>query len=175
MLEDGARDRGSVDAFFTAAYKDLRARARLVLRSDRSATINPTALVNEAYLKMTSFADFESIPESRRRGITARAMRQILVEAARRRQAKKREALMVSLSEEDAVSPAIAHDTLIVNSWIEKLNALNSRCATIAEMRIFGGFKMAEIAVSLEVSKATVERDWFVLRAWLEEELGSQQ
>ncbi len=164
--------RQELDDLFDTAYTELRALAAHILRRD-GATLNPTALVNEAYIKLAR--SLRIVPESRLHfmRIAARAMRQVLVEAARRKHAIKRggEVAFVTL-DADAVPTVTGVDDIIeLDRALERLSVLNSRQATLVECRFFGGLEFAEVARVLEVSESTVLRDWRAARAWLAREL----
>jgi RNA polymerase sigma factor (TIGR02999 family) len=159
----------ALDALFSATYEELRRLAASVGRDDPSATLNPTALVHEAYIKLA--ASLRVQPESRLhfKRLTARAMRQVLVEAARRRNAIKRGGGVAFLTfDEAAAIPDTSADNLIaLDTALNELARTNSRQATMVECRFFGGMDMAETAELLEVSESTVLRDWRAARAWL--------
>lgn len=158
---------------FSATYEELRRLAASVREGDPSATLNPTALVNEAYLKLAT--SLRLTPESRLhfKRIAARAMRQVLVEAARRRKAQKRggEYLLVTLDERTASTVACAEDLLALEDALEDLARMQPRQAQMVEYRFFGGLDLKETAQLLEVSEATLLRDWRAARAWLAHEL----
>jgi RNA polymerase sigma factor (TIGR02999 family) len=160
---------------FSAAYEELRRLARTVLQDDSSATINPTALVNEAWLKLAGSPEVGKLPPLHFRRIAARAMRQVLVEAARRRQAGKRGAGVALVTFDDAVSqaPASPDEVIALDEALQRLAGLSPRQALMVETRFFGGLSVAETAELLEVSAITVERDWRAARAWLSRELRS--
>lgn len=165
----------SLDYWFSVAYEELKRLASSVRRGDPSATLNPTALVNEAWLKLAGSPDlrFESRLHFKR--VAARAMRQILVEAARRRLARKRGGRAVHLvTFDDAMDEPVAsaEQVLALDAALESLARIAPRQARMVESRFFGGFDVTETAALLEVSEATVLRDWRAARAWLARELG---
>jgi RNA polymerase sigma factor (TIGR02999 family) len=169
--EDGL----ALDELFSATYEELRRLAATVRREHRAETLNPTALVNEAYLKLA--ATLRLTPSSRLhfKRIAARAMRQVLVEAARRRQALKRgaDAAFVTLDEQlDGVDATRPDDLLALDAALEQLARLQPRQAALVEYRFFGGYELTEIADLLDVSPSTLARDWRAVRAWLALELG---
>ena len=167
-------DRRSLDELFTATYEELRRLAASVRGDDPSATLNPTALVNEAYIKLAE--SLRLTPESRLhfKRIAARAMRQVLVEAARRRRAQKRggDVALVTLDERTAATVATAEDLLSLEEALKDLARMQPRQAMMVEYRFFGGLDLKETAELLEVSEATLLRDWRAARAWLAHELG---
>jgi RNA polymerase sigma factor (TIGR02999 family) len=161
--------RDELDRLFSSAYEELRRLASQVRRNDPAQTLNPTALVNEAYVKLA--ASLRVRPESRLhlKRIAARAMRQVLVEAARRRNALKRggELALVTFDEDRdgaAVRPA---QVIALDAALDDLARTSPRQALLVECRFFGGFEAREIAELLEVSESTVDRDWRAARAWL--------
>jgi RNA polymerase sigma factor (TIGR02999 family) len=164
-----APERQQLDLLFSLAYEELRRLALRVRRSDPSATLNPTALVNEAWLKLARSPEIRAESPLHFKRIAARAMRQLLIEAARHRNAHKRGdgAVRVTFDEVLAAAPSSEADLLTLNSSLEELARLAPRQAAIVESRFFGGLEMREIAEALEVSEATVMRDWRAARAWL--------
>lgn len=167
-----------VDLLFSVAYEELRRLAALVRRDDPSATMSPTALVNEAWLKLAGSPDhsFTSVLHFKR--VAARAMRQVLVEAARRRRASKRGGGEVVVLFDEALGAAsnpraaATNDALIaLDDALTTLARLSARQAQVVESRFFGGYETTEIATMLEISEATVLRDWRAARAWLSREL----
>jgi len=174
---DTASSSTPLDALFSAAYDELRRLARAIRRSDGGATIDPTALVNEAWLKLSAAPDFASASPLHFRRIAGRAMRQVLVEAARRRHARKRggpEAVMVTLDDGLDAAFAPGADVLVLDSALEELAQLEPRQAAMIEARFFAGLSVAETAESLSVSEATVLRDWRAARAWLIDRLRAE-
>jgi RNA polymerase sigma factor (TIGR02999 family) len=168
-------ERGNLDDLFAATYKELRHLASVVIGRDKTATLNPTALVHEAWLKMCNSPGLAATSRLHFKRIAARAMRQVLIEAARRRKRLKRgggsqTVLITTDSFEDPT--AVAEDELLaLDLVLEELARMNSRQAMIVESRFFGGLEFAEVAELLEISEATVFRDWRAARAWLELEL----
>lgn len=163
-----------LDDLFTMTYEELRRLASSVRRGDPSATLNPTALVNEAWLKLASSPRFAVTSRLHFKRIAARAMRQVLIEAARRRKALKRGGgapITVTFddSPEEAVSSASA--LLALDTALDELARIQPRQAMMVEGRFFGGLDIAETAELLEVSEATIFRDWRAAKAWLAHEL----
>ena len=142
-------------------------------RERANHTLQPTALVHEAYLKLVG--DPGARWESRAHffGAAARAMRQILVDHARRHHAHKRggELDRVTLDEEIADSNARSFEILALNDALEKLAAKDPRMARVVELRIFGGLVSKEVAHVLGFSKRTVDEDWKMAKMWLAREL----
>lgn len=162
-------DRQALDAVFSAAYEELRRIASSVRRNEVSSTLNPTALVHEAWLKLRGTPAVAHTSPLHFKRIAARAMRQVLVEAGRRRQAQKRggpDALMVTL-DDSVAGDAWADDVLALDSALASLARLDARQAMLVESRFFAGLSVAEAADLLGISEATALRDWRAARAWL--------
>ena len=167
-------DRRALDDLFSVTYEELRRLAAQVRSGDPAATLTPTALVNEAWLKLAASRHLAPASRLHFKRIAARAMRQILVEAARRRHARKRgdRAPLVTFDEALTPAPSGAQEILALDEALEALGRINPRHATMVESRFFGGLDVSETAQLLEVSEATIMRDWRVARAWLARELG---
>ena len=167
--------RQELDQLFSVTYEELRRLASTVKRGDPSSTLTPTALVNEAWLKLAKSPGIAVESTLHFKRIAARAMRQLLVEAARRRNAHKRggegEAIFVTFDEAlDGVSSG-GDDVLMLDSALTELAQLEPRQAAVVEARFFGGLEIGEIAQMLGVSEATVMRDWRAAKAWLGQKL----
>lgn len=166
--------RQSLDQLFSVTYEELRRLASTVRRGDPSATLSPTALVNEAWLKLAKSPGIGATSQLHFKRIAARAMRQLLVEAARRRNADKRGGgAEITVSFDDALkkSSSSEAEVLALNTALNSLAEMNPRQAVMVESRFFGGLDIPETAALLEVSEATVLRDWRAARAWLANEL----
>jgi RNA polymerase sigma factor (TIGR02999 family) len=165
-------ERRALDDLFSAAYEELRRLAASVRRNDPAATLSPTALVNEAWLKLADSPAVADTSPLHFKRIAARAMRQVLVEAARRRTADKRGGGAAVVTFDDAIgSMTTADDVLGLDAALEALAKLEPRQALMVESRFFGGLDVAETAQLLDVSEATVLRDWRAAKAWLSREL----
>jgi len=166
-------DARALDELFSITYEELRRLASAVRRGDPSATLSPTALVNEAWLKLRESPHVARTSPAHFRRIAARAMRQVLVEAARRRRADKRGggALVVTFDEALHHAGTGADDLLALDHALDDLARLEPRQASLVECRFFGGFDIAEAASLLDVSESTALRDWRAARAWLATEL----
>jgi RNA polymerase sigma factor (TIGR02999 family) len=158
---------------FSVTYEELRRLASSVRRSHPSATLNPTALVNEAWLKLAGSPEVATTSRLHFKRIAARAMRQVLIEAARRRNAVKRGGAEITVFFEESFQklPSTEDDLLRLDSALDELERMNPRQATLVESRFFGGLDVAETATLLNVSEATVLRDWRAAKAWLAHEL----
>lgn len=167
-----ARER--LDAHYTLAYQELRRLASAVGRHEVGATLSPTALVHEAWLKLASSPDFASESRLHFKRIAARAMRQVLVEAARRRGAQKRPSAAVRVEfDEQALGVSTSERVLDLDHALQALARVSDRQAQVVEARFFGGLTVPEIAEVMGVSEVTVMRDWRVARAWLTSELSA--
>ena len=173
-----AGDRDALDALLPAVYAELRRQAQRALRRERAgATLQPTALVHEAYLRLVVRPSPRWENRSHFLAVAARCMRQVLVDAARSRQAVKRGggAWAVTLSDMDAAAasgePEVDVEVLALDAALERLAALDPMQARLVELRYFAGFTLDETAAVLGVSAATVSREWSVARRWLRREL----
>ncbi|HEX3280133.1 MAG TPA: sigma-70 family RNA polymerase sigma factor [Pyrinomonadaceae bacterium] len=159
---------------FPLVYDELKRQARQHLRRERADhTLQPTALVHEAYLRMID----QTSPALENRAhffaFAARVMRQILVDHAREHKAEKRggSAQRLSLADIDLLPQQSATDMLELNEAMQKLEAIDERKCRVVDMRFFGGLKEAEIAEVLGVTEKTVRRDWQFAKLWLYREL----
>lgn len=165
--------RMTLDRLFSATYEELRRLAASVRRDDPSFTLSPTALVNEAWIKLAASPDLALESKVHFKRLAARAMRQVLVEAARRRNAHKRGDGAGAVTFDEALSQPVTRpeELLALDEALDRLHALQPRQAMMVESRFFGGLDIPEIAELLGVSEATVLRDWRAARAWLSVEL----
>jgi RNA polymerase sigma-70 factor, ECF subfamily len=153
-------------------YKDLRLIAARYLRKERKGhTLQPTALVNEAYLRLVDQTNPEWQNRAHFFGVAARLMRQILVDHARRRFANKRGPLTLSLGDIDTPHAQRAADLIALDFGLIALERLDPRKCKAVELRYFGGLSMEEIALLLQVSAITVRRDLRLAEAWLYNEM----
>lgn len=166
-----------LDALFTAAYAELRRLAATIRRDDPGATLTPTALVNEAWLKLRASSNLAPASRLHFKRIAGRAMRQVLVEAARRRNATKRGSGMTPVTFEDLAGHGLStsNEVLALEEALEELGRVSPRQVAMIECRFFAGLDVAETAATLEVSEATVLRDWRAARAWLTHALGQPE
>ncbi len=166
-------DRQSLDQMFSVTYEELRRLASSVRRDDPSATLNPTALVNEAYVKLAGSLRVVPVSRLHFKRIAARAMRQVLVEAARRRSALKRGGDLAFVTFDEGADAAVhgSEELIALDAALESLARMQPRQAQLVEYRFFGGLDMAETAELLAVSESTALRDWRAARAWLAVEL----
>tara|TARA_R110002111_G_scaffold161463_1_gene227869 strand:- start:204 stop:1076 length:873 start_codon:yes stop_codon:yes gene_type:complete len=156
-------------------HAELRIIAAAYMRQERGDhTLQPTALVNEAYLKLVKSPDQNANGQARFLGIAARAMRQVLVDHARAKASAKRGGKwdQVSLSGLPSCDGETAGvDTLALNDALERLAVFHERSAWVVELRFFGGLTIAEAAEVVGVSHGTVEADWTFAKAWLHREI----
>jgi RNA polymerase sigma factor (TIGR02999 family) len=172
-------ERRALDQLFSVTYEELRRLASSVRRSDPGATLSPTTLVNEAWVKLANSPRFASTSRLHFKRIAARAMRQVLVEAARRRNAHKRGGgegvTVVMFNDSQDQTASCGQDLLALDSALETLARIQPRQAMMVETRFFGGFDITETAALLNVSEATILRDWRAAKAWLANELRHAQ
>lgn len=170
-------DEHALDRVFALTYAELRRRARLVRRATPGApdaTLSSTALVHEVYLKLVPAAEREWHGRAHFFAVAARAIRQVLVSAARARLAAKRGgggAFAVSLDEGAMAAPLRPERLLALDEALERLATLDARQARVVECRYFAGLTAEETADLLGVSVPTITRDWRSARAWLATEL----
>ena len=170
----GLEERAELDYLFSVTYEELRRLAAAVRRSDPGATLSPTTLVNEAWLKLAKAQDVPMTSPLHFKRIAARAMRQVLVEAARKRCAQKRGGgAQVTVAFDESLGSAApwGAELLALDTALDELARLEPRQAVMVECRFFGGLSVAETANLLEVSEPTILRDWRAARAWLAHEL----
>ena len=174
-VDSRTEHRKALDELFSLTYEELRRLASSVKRGDGSNTLSPTALVNEAWVKLAKSPPLAAESPLHFKRIAARAMRQLLVEAARRRNAQKRgdgEVVFVSFDDSFSDSPSTEQELLALEAALSELAHLDPRQAAIVESRFFGGLEIREIATLLGISEATVMRDWRAAKAWLGQRLG---
>ena len=177
LLAWRAGDASAGDRLLPLVYDELhRQAARAMWREDAAHTLQATALVNEAYLRLVDQRRVEWKSRAHFFGIAAQAMRRVLVDHARGRLAEKRGGAMqrVTLGDAGAAASGDADadlDVLALHDALERLAALDPDQARLVELRYFGGLGIDETADALGVSAATVKREWAVARAWLRREL----
>jgi RNA polymerase sigma factor (TIGR02999 family) len=165
-------DEGAGDALFPIVYTQLRQLARRQLAVGRGGTMAPTELVHEAYLKLCDGALANVTDRQHFFALGARAMRQVLVDRARRRNAQRRDAgRFVTLDANLADTPQSQVDVLALDEALQALAGIDERKARAIELRAFGGLSFEEIAQLLDVSRATLARDYRGAQAWLYRQL----
>jgi RNA polymerase sigma-70 factor, ECF subfamily len=166
------------DGLVPLVYDELRkVAARYLRREAPGNTLQPTALVHEAFLKLAEQHRVDWQGRTHVLAIGAKAMRRILVDHAKRKRRIKRGGGLkrIVLDEAAALSPQRDEDLLAVDEALEKLATIDERQATIVELRFFGGMTVEEVAESLGISKRTVESEWTMVRAWLRRELAKDE
>jgi len=174
---DAANEAG-LEALFGMVYGELRRLADGMLRSQRPGhTLQPTALVNEAYMKLARSDSVSDLDRGQVMALAATAMRQILVDHARGRKRQKRGGDWRRITLTDPTRPDSPQplDMLILDDALNRLAELSERKAKVVELRCFAGMGNEEVAAALGVSRATVAEDWRFARAWLTKELRQEQ
>ncbi len=167
-------DAAALERLLPIVYDELRALARRQLRGERRGhTLQPTALVHEAFLRLAGAERGHAGDRRQFCAMAATAMRRVLLDHARARLAEKRGAgaARVTLSEVDAATPAGDVDVIALDGALSRLEAFDARAARVVELKYFAGLSDAETAEAVGVSVATVKRDWTAARAWLRREL----
>ena len=175
LVDWGKGDQAALEKLMPLVYQELRRLASNYLRRERAEhTLQPTALVNEAYLKLVEQRDARWQNRAHFFGISAQLMRRILVDHARQHQAVKRggsaqKRISITSAEKLAKEPDI--DLLALNEALDELTRMDPQQGRIVELKFFAGLSIEEIAEVLGIGHATVERDWKMARAWLRRQL----
>jgi RNA polymerase sigma-70 factor (ECF subfamily) len=166
-------DQVALEQLAPIVYGELRRLARHYLRSERAhITLQTTALVNEAYLKMIDFKRMRFKDRAHFFAVSAQLMRRILVDHSRRRNLKRGGGVLhISIDDTNALAPERPTDLLMLDNALHALARFDSRKAMVVELRFFGGLSVEETAEVLCVSSITVMRDWNTARAWLYREM----
>jgi RNA polymerase sigma factor (TIGR02999 family) len=170
LVQAGRGDRAALDEMLPLVYAELRRLANFYLTKERrDHTLQPTALVHEAYMRLVDQKHVDWKNRAQFFGLAAEMMRRILMNHARDRAAGKRggKAERVSLSKVDRASPMKDMDLLALDEALNQLTAMDPRKSKIVEMKFFSGLTTEEIAEILQISEATVKREWALSRAWL--------
>lgn len=166
-----SEEKRALDDIFSLVYEELRRLASFVRKNEVSATLNSSALVHEAWLKLKDSPHLASTSIPHFKAIAAKAMRQILVDEVRRRNARKRggdgEAVSVTLGDSVEEISSCFEEVIDLDVALDELARRNPRQAQMVENRFFGGLSVAETAELLGVSESAIERDWRAARAWL--------
>lgn len=171
-------DSKAVSQLMPLVYDELRRLAASYLRHERPGyTLQATALVHEAYVRLIGEQSHNWQDRTHFLAIAALSMRQILVQRARARNAAKRGGDPIRIELDDHLLPVSSAeheeiDLVALDTALDKLAALDQRQAKVVELRYFGGLSVEEVAATLDISPATVKRDWTIARAWLKRELG---
>lgn len=174
VAETAAGDADAADVVFPLVYDELRRLAASALRRERAGhTLQPTALVHEAFLRLVNSPETPWESHAHFVAIAARVMRRVLVDHARRRKAFKRGTgeVRVPLDDVDVPAATLDVDLVALDEALARLATFDERQARIVELRFFGGLSVPETAVLIGASERTVKRDWQVARAWLTREL----
>jgi len=173
----GAGDAAAREALIPVVYNELRRLARRCLAGQHHQTLQSTALVHEAYLRLVGQASLRAESRSHFLAIAARLMREVLVDQARSRNAAKRGANCITIAFDEAVAlpkkPEV--DLVALDDALKTLTELDPRQSQIVDLRFFGGLSIEETSQVLEVSPATVKREWATARLWLQRELRGSQ
>ena len=167
-------DKAALDELLVLVYDDLRRRAHIHLRRERPEhTLQTTALVHEAYMRLAQHRDGSWENRSQFFAFAAKIMRNILVNHANSKRREKRGGgrVKLTLSDVDVMTPAPDLDLIALNEALDRLTKVDENLATLVELRYFGGLSLEETAEALNISRATVARDWNMARAWLLREL----
>jgi len=164
-----------LDKLLPLVYTELHRQAANFLRKERPGhTLQTTALINEAYLKLIDRRDINWESRTHFFAVAAQSMRRILVDYARAKHREKRGGDNIKLSLEEATLVAVKEkgvDLIALDEALNKLNLLDEQQARVVELRYFSGLSLEETAEALHISRATVARDWEAARAWLHREL----
>jgi RNA polymerase sigma factor (TIGR02999 family) len=174
LIAWGAGDRAALDQLLPVVYQELRRMAGNYLRQENPGhTLQPTALVHEAWLRLIDQARVDWRNRAQFFGVAAQMMRRILVDHAKAKHREKRGGDAVKLSLDDVInlSGERAADLLALDDALDELTRVDERKSRVVELRYFGGFTVEEIAQILEVSPETVMRDWKLAKAWLYQQI----
>lgn len=169
-------NRAAVDELTPLVYRELKRIASGQLRNERPGhTLQATALVHEAYLKLVDQRDVSWQNRAHFFGLAAQAMRRILLDYAKQRVCQKRGGGQhrTTLDEGLVVAPERASDLVVIDQALSRLEQLDARQAKIVELRFFGGLSVEETAEAMGISAPTVKREWAMAKAWLYRELAA--
>lgn len=175
-MEEG--DREAVDLLLPVVYRELRRLASSYLQRERgNHTLQPTALVHEAYLRMVDQSRVQWQGRAHFFGVAAQMMRRILVDHARTQGARKRGGDVNKIQLEDGLAVGTSREAglIAVDDALRALEAVDPEKAKIVEMRFFAGLSIEETAAAMGLSTATVNRHWRMAKAWLHAELGKEE
>jgi RNA polymerase sigma factor (TIGR02999 family) len=174
----GSGDKQALDRLTPLVYRELHQIAgRLMANQRPNHTLQATALVNEAYVRLVDAREVSWQDRAHFFALCARAMRQILIDHARTRASEKRGGGQVSIQLDEALAaaPSPAANLLELDEALKRLTEIDPRKSQVVELRFFGGLSLEETAEALKVSTKTVQRDWDLARAWLYGELSGKQ
>ena len=168
-------DRAALDEMLPSIYSELKELARVYMSRERPEhTLQPTALVHEAYMKMIQQRRVDWRNRAHFLGVAAGVMRRVLLHHAENRNAQKRQGGQdrITLDEElQALEKNTTVDTVELDAALARLTKMDARQGSIVELRVFGGLSVEETAEALRISPATVKRDWSMAKAWLAREM----
>lgn len=167
-------DQSALDELIPLVYEHLRKMAHYRMQGERNShTLNTTDLVHEAYLKLIKFDQIDWKGRAHFFAISSKVMRNVLVDYAVRKKAQKRggERHRVTLGKQNISTEVKLEDILSIHQALERLAKIDERQAQVVECRYFGGLTLDETAKALDISTATVSRDWNMARAWLNREI----
>ncbi len=176
LFRYGKGEPQALEKLLPIVYQELRRLAKNYMRRESSGhTLQPTALVHEAFFKLVDQNEVQWQNRAHFFGVAAQLMRRILIDHARSRKAVKRGGTQAKVAFDEAVHWEAAEegapDLLALDEALEKLAALDERQSKVVELRYFGGLSIEEVAEALHTSPATVKRDWTLAKAWLQREL----
>lgn len=174
LLDWGNGDKAALDKLVPVVYQELRRLAGYYMRRERPGhTLQTSALVNEVYMRLVDYRQMRWQSRAHFFAVAAQAMRRILVEHARKRHVAKRGggAVQVSFDEAATVSEKQAADLIALDDALTSLEAIDPRKSRIVELRYIGGLNIEEAAEVLDISPATVQREWRAAKAWLYREI----
>lgn len=177
LLAWRAGDEGALEKIIPRVHDELRKIARRCMRGERrDQSLQPTALLNEAYLRLVDVRGVNWQNRTHFLAMSARIMRRVLVEAARARRYRRRgaDACRVTLAEGLVVSEPPDVDIIALSEALDEFARIDQRKSRVVELRYFGGLTVEETAEVLGISAETVARDWRIARAWLRRELGGR-
>jgi RNA polymerase sigma factor (TIGR02999 family) len=168
-----ARDPSALDRLVPIVYDELRRLAHHYMRGERPAhTLQTTALVNEVYLRLAGIKGLQWRDRAHFFAMAGTLMRRVLVDYARRQgRGKRGGGIAVTSLDGHAITPAPSVDIIALDEALQRLAAVDPQQCRVVELRFFGGLSIEETAAALEISPATVKRDWTTARAWLHHEL----
>ena len=170
----GSGDDGALEQLVPLVHRELRRMAQRAMAGERADhTLQPTALVNEVYLRLVDMKSVRWNDRAHFFALSARLMRRILVDIARARRYQKRggAAPTITLDQDVVAAPARGEDLVALDEALERLAQFDPRRSQVVELRFFGGLGVEEVAEVLKVSRHTVMRDWTLARTWLYREL----
>ena len=171
-------DEQALERLLPLVYRELHRAARAAMRGERSGhTLEPTALINEAYLRLVDLRQLDWQDRAHFLAVSARLMRRILIDHARAHRYQKRGggAVKVTLDGNIAISSEPGRDLVALDDALQALAQVDERKSQVIELRFFGGLTVEETATVMRVSVDTVMRDWKMAKAWLLRELGGGQ